>query len=298
MQTGNLERIVFKQKHKSFALFGVESNHNSNLFIQLIQAPQAMDIDAINDLIRQYPYFNALWFIKAKNAFLNKNKNASTYFQQAALLSAKSNILSQYIAQDVLTDTPIPLKNLEDQEINLKSLDEEDSNHAPSLYHDNSLPYSFLWWLNKTRLDYKDNYQPYTDKKEEPLNPMHEGDPLDQQFKEHIFHIQDPELKLSDTIIKKADSVKTKRKADPIVEKFIQEEPQIKAPSPEKVSSENKARKSAIDESGFVSETLARIYTEQGLIHKAIDTYKKLSLKFPEKSLYFANLIEQLEKQN
>jgi len=33
------------------------------------------------------------------------------------------------------------------------------------------------------------------------------------------------------------------------------------------------------------------------LYHKAILTYKKLMLKYPEKSLYFAGQIEQLESK-
>lgn len=52
---------------------------------------------------------------------------------------------------------------------------------------------------------------------------------------------------------------------------------------------------SRIDET-LVSENFAVILTRQGKINKAIEIYRKLILKYPEKSSYFASRIDSLEK--
>ncbi len=46
----------------------------------------------------------------------------------------------------------------------------------------------------------------------------------------------------------------------------------------------------------FCTETLAEIYAEQGYLDEAKQIYSKLSLRNPEKSVYFAALIEKLDK--
>ena len=48
----------------------------------------------------------------------------------------------------------------------------------------------------------------------------------------------------------------------------------------------------------FCTETLAQIYLEQGYRQEALDIYSKLSLRYPEKSVYFAALIEEINKKD
>lgn len=81
-----------------------------------------------------------------------------------------------------------------------------------------------------------------------------------------------------------------------LIERFIQEEPRIKPTKTSFYNPVNMAKKSVQESDDFVTETLARIYAKQGNYPKAIRTYQKLSLKYPEKSTYFAALIEELKR--
>ncbi|MCP9611985.1 tetratricopeptide repeat protein [Coprobacter tertius] len=51
-----------------------------------------------------------------------------------------------------------------------------------------------------------------------------------------------------------------------------------------------------VTEEAFLTESLAKIYIKQRRYSKALEIIKKLSLKYPEKNIYFADQIRFLEK--
>ena len=86
--------------------------------------------------------------------------------------------------------------------------------------------------------------------------------------------------------------------SEDIIDRFLREEHLRIVAEEGEPESEVRTEADLTDEEDLVSEELAEIYLAQGLRAKAIDTYRKLSLLNPEKSVYFAELIGRIETNN
>ena len=84
---------------------------------------------------------------------------------------------------------------------------------------------------------------------------------------------------------------------DELINQFIENAPRITRSKTDFFNPVDYARKSSIDKEDIVSETLANIYYKQGNPDKAIKIFEKLCIKVPEKSSYFAGLIEKIKKE-
>jgi len=81
-----------------------------------------------------------------------------------------------------------------------------------------------------------------------------------------------------------------------LIDKIIESDPgRIKLGTNKFFTPATDAKQSLLENEHLVTETLAKIYALQGNISKAIRAYEILSLKFPQKSVYFASLIEKLK---
>jgi len=90
-------------------------------------------------------------------------------------------------------------------------------------------------------------------------------------------------------------SRKLKNKA--LIDKIIESSPGLIRQKEEQkfYTPDSKAKESLLENEHLVTETLARIYALQGSVNKAVRAYEILSLKFPQKSAYFATLIQKLK---
>lgn len=82
-----------------------------------------------------------------------------------------------------------------------------------------------------------------------------------------------------------------------LIDRFIATEPRIVPSKAEFYSPASQAKKSLTEHEDLVSETLAKIYLQQGNYQKARWSYQKLSLLHPEKSSYFAALVKEIDEQ-
>lgn len=83
---------------------------------------------------------------------------------------------------------------------------------------------------------------------------------------------------------------------DDLIDVFLKTAPRIVPPKEIPAEQEDISVDSVKEPSDVATELLAQIFLEQKLFDKAIATYEKLCLKYPEKSAYFAGQIEEIKK--
>lgn len=95
----------------------------------------------------------------------------------------------------------------------------------------------------------------------------------------------------------KSDHFKVPEQKASLIDRFIQDNPAftVRPPEPSGIAEKiNRQLDNAAEGDEYMTETLARIYVKQGLYQKAITAFRKLSVKYPEKSVYFARQIDEV----
>lgn len=95
-------------------------------------------------------------------------------------------------------------------------------------------------------------------------------------------------------------NVEDKEKKYELLDKFIETRPKI-IPKDDNSPKINIKDSTKLDQNQLMTETLAKVYLEQKKYKKAIQSFKILRLKYPEKSSFFADRIREvklLQKEN
>ena len=224
------------------------------------------DIESLNDIVASHPYFTIAQALLAIGTELKEDNKSNRQLKLAAAMVPDRNALRHLLAvtKEKLTscDLPDEFGNIGQQTLETIVIPEID--------------------LNKSQEELSKEMALLEEKRKSL-------DELKALIEQRII-----ELEQEKEESKKEDKTLSKNE---IIDKFIAENPQISRPKQEFYDPFVVAQASVIDQENIISETLATIYLNQGYIEKAISIYQKLSLKNPEKSVYFAELIKKAKNK-
>lgn len=85
--------------------------------------------------------------------------------------------------------------------------------------------------------------------------------------------------------------------ANALIDRFIEQQPRIGKLREVEAPVEEWAKASVLEDPTLVTETMARIFAQQGQIGKARKAYRHLALTYPAKSTYFAAQLKKLNQR-
>lgn len=246
---------------------------------QWIQHPETLNRDTLYELRNQlarYPYFQSLRLLYLKNLYILHDINFGAELRKAVLYIADRRKLfhliegERFAVETRKKDLPLTevLKDEPTVDRTLALIDAFLSTAPEEVTSQTSFDYS---------MDYTSYLLEETPVADEPAEAM-------------------PKLKgheLIDNFIEKSES-------DAVVYlKPLREEERTMTASSTETNETGRTTETNTEEEeddSCFTETLAKIYVKQQRYSKALEIIKKLSLKYPEKNIYFADQIRFLEK--
>ena len=272
---------------------------NPTAFIEMLNnknPDEFKDFKQLDKLLKNHPYFQIGLAVKTKYLktkqhidYIKTSRKTAVIFPDRSKLYQYLNlteskidapeekeIKSQISVHEINQDTESEKSNLNSDEISLTKetlITDSDLSELEKNYLAEAINQSIQ--LDATGYTIADTISS-EDKLEEPENEI---------------------LSFSDWLGGKSKITQQKFESK-LIDDFISEDPIItRVQKKEFYSPIEKGKESISDENLPVSETLARIFINQGNKAMAIKSYEKLMLKYPEKSIYFAGLIKKIKEK-
>lgn len=302
---------------------------NIEHYTYLLANPQKVnfeDLKELDQLVQKYPYFQSARALQLKAL---KNQESFRYndaLKITAAYTSDRDILFEYITSDKFIQNEISQTILQQDpsvlEIEVVSEDfsekikaEEEEKFQSEKQKAHAILHPDLFQRKMESVEKIVDEEPQEDKKEDNIPTLDTESPL--EFTKSDTHSFGEWLKLTkakridrseEKESKEAEKSKVedeeKTRKFELIEKFIQEKPRISPVTAATKSTDtsvrdlNKNLGSPVSQpsDSLMTETLARVYLQQKNYKKAIQAYKILILKNPEKSGFFADQIRAIEK--
>lgn len=232
--------------------------------------------------IEKYPYFQLPRFIYTKS-LIDQNKDPSnTALNQLSLYTSDRAVLKNGIespftfttkSNDLIEESNTTVEDKVDKEVEISETIERDI-----ILHKEPSEATI----------------PSTDKTTAGEKPASDVADLKMSFTEWVVYTIDNEYTEQTVDIKQEENEKQPLSDKlPIIDRFIAADPKI-APV-EKGATNNIVNQGDFYSEELMTETLAKLLVKQKKYKKAIKAYKILSLKYPEKNVFFAGRIQDIK---
>jgi hypothetical protein len=291
-------------------------------FIALIHNPHlvnAEDVAKLENLLQEYPFSQTLHLLFTKGLSNTDDHRYQEQLAKTAAFTSNREVLFDLLIQDKLRKTIIeveaqlseaeqnepnevfgklPSSQEETQQVEVESPITEKAKENKNQDADDDLKFLERQILNEiiSHSLTSELVQDASEKEEEVQGEL--KDEHDEGEEKASLDIQPEESKMSFTSwLKKGKADTTKVAEQPTPKKAAEQPVQTTEKSKAEFFSPTKmAKLSLVEDEWFVTETLAKIYVKQGNYSKAIRAYENLSLKNPEKRVYFASQIEKIKQ--
>jgi len=229
----------------------------------------------LENLIHDFPYFQSARALYLKVLKNENNYQYNTELKKTAAYTTDRSVLFDYITNETFVAETFS-ETVNSDESDLKEIKKAEAILNPNLF---------------------ERKEPKTEQEKavEEILQVHKPIP----FSKNDKHSFSEWLKL--TKVKPIEREESKKEIDcekdekfRLIDKFIQENPKIKPK--ESTPTDVPPMPSSKPNEHLMTETLAKVYLHQNNYKKAIQAYKILILKNPEKSGFFADQIRAIEK--
>ncbi|HSI69535.1 MAG TPA: hypothetical protein VK941_04825 [Gillisia sp.] len=283
---------------------------NQEELIHLLENPATVTSQQTGELekiLEKYPYFQAARAVYLKGLYSEKSFSYNHELRKTAAYTTDRSVLFDFITSEAFNQDRIAqqIKLQEEQLRNITVFEAEEVFGHKSIAIDEAIK------MKKTESDrvldpnlFERPAPPPTPKPEEekqiPAQTKVEeipepGSPL--EFNASEAHSFSEWLRLTRAKpVEREDeeTTKTRERKFELIDDFISKSPRISPTKP--AITTNLAKDSITPPEALMTETLARVYMEQKNYKKAIQAYKILILKNPEKSGFFADQIRAIKK--
>lgn len=279
---------------------------NFNRILSMDVEPDLQRTKELTAIVEKYPYFQAARALHLKGLYQHGSFMYNAALKQTAAYTTDRSVLFDYITSDEFRQHHISKRIKVRSEAELQQemeetvlMDKEDAEKVldPGLFQESTQETETA----KTTEEKTDLAEEVNVEKKEVEEPVEFDDNRERSFSEWLKLTKAKPIERTAEKSTKKEGEKGDEKVEArskttrdydLIDQFIQNDPKI---TPGKKVKSQISLKDYEPESPLMTETLARIYADQKNYSKAIQAYKILILKNPQKSGLFADRIQELE---